>query len=666
MAVEYTWDATDWAINRATKVISYEGDAHVGTTPRYITTILFHREVGKLADDAVSSGDDEYDMTDLDATDRDTDDQINLVNGYTLDDGSVGTEAAWEHLYAGSIVDGSGTTLNRYSGFQVVGTTNKPTQPYAVQDGAVLDATPYWGTDLAADATANILCRGMIPTILNGCTIDGGRVTFLAREFLNTSAGADEYREYTLTLGLGEGVVALTTQDDINSARSSSTVAAETALYSNLTAAYNQLDVDGNTVDENYYSEWDIIGAGTKNGLFEFVKELTRREKTQALYGTQGQMFRGITHEIDYDNASGTIDEGLPLMWGTEVAWDTPLTTPGSVGQYYHFSGGAKGKLLALDNNTTDGFAIFAIQSGTPADNDTVTRADGTANDGFTVNVTVNDPGVGGGYGVVLANDDTDTLWIQLLSGVAPADNLTMWETTAVAVYDNATGAKADCNEPSGVQTRAVPANSVLGTYTGSDILGGYGVGIVPADLGATDSLTALDNTARNPQNNVTFTVSGLNAGDSVLVGPGTSNYTFTQMATDTSLTGVSTTVSINPSPGIPSDTPTSGTIRIERDSGNYSSHPFSVRDLGTDTFTITSHDFTSDPATSPANVWISYIDTDTSGTSESVTLISPSARDLFIKVREGSTPGSEIKTFQTTASVTTDTTVNAIRTDDF
>jgi len=63
--------------------------------------------------------------------------------------------------------------------------------------------------------------------------------------------------------------------------------------------------------------------------------------------------------------------------------------------------------------------------------------------------------------------------------------------------------------------------------------------------------------------------------------------------------------------------------------------------------------------------VWISYIDTDTSGTSETFTGVFDVTDDLVIIVREG-TSGDPIKQFITTDTFTNaDKTVNAIRTTD-
>ena len=45
----------DWSIDRATKVISYDGDDHGVGSETYATVIDFHRWLQSLADDAIAT-----------------------------------------------------------------------------------------------------------------------------------------------------------------------------------------------------------------------------------------------------------------------------------------------------------------------------------------------------------------------------------------------------------------------------------------------------------------------------------------------------------------------------------------------------------------------------------------------------------------------------------
>lgn len=247
-----------------------------------------------------------------------------------------------------------------------------------------------------------------------------------------------------------------------------------------------------------------------------------------------------------------------------------------------------------------------------------------------------------GGTGQMLAINSTTAatrMWIQLLTGIAPTDGQTITGGTSSATVDvNVT-----------VTARAVPS-TMMGTSTGSALIGAYGLGVEPADLSASDLLTDLDNTARTPPNNVTFTVSGLVSGeDRVLVGPEAAGILeLDQFSLSTTLSGGTETAVVVGS-AIPSDTPTTGTIRIQLDSGIY--RRVAYTSYTGSTFTIASTDFSTDNATSSNNVFISYIDELASGTTATFTSVYLADRDLFVRVRDGA--GSPIKTFETPATLT-------------
>jgi len=164
----------DWSVDRTTKSIRYEGTDR-GVSPSYATVIEFHRWLQDLADDAVSSGDDELDITDSTPSERSTDNIIKLINGYNID-----AEAA-EHLYDGSITQGEGPTEEIWDG--IVNFGNSDVQIQIIQDGAVL-TDDWWnqaGAGLNADATAGISHRFMIKVREFGVDIDGWEQVDLLR-----------------------------------------------------------------------------------------------------------------------------------------------------------------------------------------------------------------------------------------------------------------------------------------------------------------------------------------------------------------------------------------------------------------------------------------------------------------------------------------------------
>ena len=89
----------------------------------------------------------------------------------------------------------------------------------------------------------------------------------------------------------------------------------------------------------------------------------------------------------------------------------------------------------------------------------------------------------------------------------------------------------------------------------------------------------------------------------------------------------------------IPIDTPASGQIRVLRDSGKYTKIAYSA--YSGSTFTITSTNFSTDPVTIGANVFVAYIDeVNAAGTSLNFTTVFNAPRTLVIRRRYGAVAG--------------------------
>lgn len=624
-----------------------DGDIrHVAGTSTY-TVLQFHRWLQDLADDAVASGDDLLDITDLTPSERSTDNIITLLGAYNIDD------TAAQYLYDGSITQLGGDTL--YSGLVVVGSVETGTELQIVQNNTVL--TSYWGTGLNADAAANILLRIMVKTRDAGADIDGKRIRVQAREF------GDTYSEFSATLGQGNSTAAIFTGVDLNNQTAAGTVGAWTITN---TEGYQGLDVDGNSVNEFYYSQWDR-GSQSINDLYEYTKWIQRRGTAQTIHGLNGFLFRGITGQFDYDTESNAFTEDDIIAWGTSFAYDGETGAGLVVGdRVENTTQSGAGTVVYVQDAGTTGTVVIARDTTTPAwaDNDVITKV---ANAGggvltagsVTVQGTVSDNTASGGTAKVLALLDsgtTGTVWFQLLTGSNPVNNLPVYQ-------QGDTGVRGLVN---GTVTARTVSPAFIGQSTGSAIIGAFGIGIQPADLTASDLLFDLTNTPRTPPNNVQFTVGGLVSGeDRVLVGPesgGTLNVA--QFTLDVALTGASETT-INVNTAIPTDTPASGTVRVELNNGVYKRVPYSS--WTGDTFTITvgpEDDFTAGNASIGNNVFISYIDTLASSTSASFTSVYLSDRSLFIRVRDGG--ASPIKTFETTGTLgSAGGSTTAIRTSD-
>ena len=363
-------------------------------------------------------------------------------------------------------------------------------------------------------------------------------------------------------IGRGVNVVPLTYADDLNNATLIATIAA-IADISN-TEGYRAIDVDNSGTPENYYSEWDK-GANSINSFYERMKWLTRRGSASTVYGINGELFRGITHEITTDTASGTFSAVEAVSWS-----------------------GGTGRMLAINSTTAP-----------------------------------------------------TKMWIQLLTGVAPTDNQVITGGTSAAT----------CQVNVTVTERAL-SFPFCGVSTGSALIGGYGFGVQALDLSANDKLFDLTNTLRQAPNYVTFTVGGVvSTEDYVLVAPEDSGAIDTNFFTlDGALSGAAVT-SVVVNEAIPTWLPATGTIRIARSTGAFTRHPYSAYNTGTKTFTITSHDFSSNGAANGANCFPTPIDKLAGATSEAFTGIYPGSDvGLYIRVRDGgSTP---IKTFESTGTL--------------
>lgn len=537
------------------KDVRYIGAAHGAAGAGYYTVLELHRWLQDLADDASSASDDFLDITRDTPSDKSFDTIINLVNGYNID------ATASEHLYGGSIIQTDGDEI--YDGIQIV--ANVGCHVEIVQNGAVV-TNDFWnntpdgetGEGLNRDVANGISARFILKVRTGAADIDGRKILCQTREWGKT------YSEFKVNgTGRGVNVVPLTYADDLNNTTLIATIAALADVAN--TEGFRSIDVNNDTVNENYYSEWDR-GANSINTFYERMKWLSRRGSASTLYGVNGELFRGITHEITVDNPSATDFSAVEA-----VSWS-------------------------------------------------------------------------GGTGIMLAINDVNAptkMWIQLLTGVAPTNNQTITGGTS--------GATCDVNVTVTERTLSFP---FCGVSTGSALIGAYGFGLQATDLTASDKVFDLTNTLRQAPNYVTFTVGGIVSGeDYVLVASSDGGaIELDQFTLNGALSGAAVT-SVVVNEAIPTDTPASGTIRILRASGKYTRHPYSAYNAGTKTFTITSHDFSSDGAANGANTFISYIDKLASATSEAFTAVYSGAdRPLYVRVRDGGV--TPIKTFQTTATL--------------
>ena len=558
-------DASKWQVTVG-KVIEYIGPAHGLTGANYVSVLELHRWLQDLADAETISGDDFVAITVPNPTNKLFDTIIQLLNGFVL---GTTTTPADEYIYGGTIIQGSGGTEAIWDGISVISSPGVVVN--VIQNNTVL-VNDFWnnipfGTGVNGinpDSANGLAMQFMVKVRTGGAYIDNASLIFTTREWGKT------FSEFRIpSTGRGKNSVPLTYATDLNNATAIGTIAALVDI-TNVTAGYNAIDVNNDTTDEYYYSEWNR-GANSINTFYEYMKWLTRAGFATTLYGIPGEKFRGITHEVAVTTPRvSTIAEGVAATWT-----------------------GGSGQVLAVDSA-------------------------GTAT----------------------------KLWIQLLTGVAP--------TAAQLITVGAGSVTAAAGTPSTERGISTP---MCGASTGSSLVGSYGFSLEYADLAVNDKIQALDAITRQPPNNVSFTVNGVASGWRILVGPenGSGGILESQLSNTNLLNGVAVT-SVVVDEAIPANTPASGTIRIKRANGAFTRHPYSAVNTGTKTFTITSHDFSTNTAAIGADIYISYIDAAASGTSISFnTIQSGAAQTLYISARFGGTGPSytdSIKPAATTGSL--------------
>lgn len=302
--------AADVTINNTTKVIDYVGAAHGAAGAGYYTGIYLHRWLGSLADDAQASGasGDYMDMTKLTPSQRNGIDQIiQMLNGYTL------TETLIEHLYDCSVIMDGGNEI--YDGFTLIAAEGCDLQ--IVQDGAVI-ANDFWNTipdgettkGLNRDLTKGYAARFLLLVRTAGADIDLRKVLGQTRVFGYT------YSEFLVNgTSRGNNVISLNYTADNNNQTAAGTVATWTDITLT-TEGYNAIDVDANSVNEYYYSKWNVNKPTRSiNNFYERIKWLQRQASASTLYGLNGELFRGVTHQIAYSSLTGVFDDSNPITF---------------------------------------------------------------------------------------------------------------------------------------------------------------------------------------------------------------------------------------------------------------------------------------------------------------------------------------------------------------
>jgi hypothetical protein len=602
---------------------------------RAYTPLELHRLLSDLNDDQTIAGDDDLSIIDPTASDRQTDQIIRLLGAININD------TVSQHMYGGSVEQGSGNTRELYSGLGVQVTTPLgTTRPVLIKEDAII--TDYWNNAFMPDSVAGKV-RILVKTIEDGVAIDGQRVKGKLLEY------GELYFEGFTTLGTAETSLALFSSGDANNNTASGTVAGAPYNTIVLTEGYQTINFNEGSGATPFGLSIDF-GSASSLQTYERTKYVQRRGTAETLFGRNAQLVTGINRNFAYNNeGGGPFSEDEILAYGTEVPFTGGTGTVVALGDTVEGgTSNARGRVIYVDETTGTGTIILADVVGTFQNTESLTTLRGasewTATSGTVVNNTAS------GTLLLIALDDqgaTGNLYCQQLTGVIPVSTQT--------VFGRTSNATADVN--GAVSTRTIN-NQFVGSYTGTNYQTNFGVAIDVSDAIAGDSFPNLLGATISPPDNRSGTVTNLLSGDYVTVYPwdgttfdinGDAEPDFNEMTLATALTsGVSTSVDVG-NGNIPANTPTAGFLRVERDSdGNYDLLEYSSYVAATGVFTLV--------GTAPSNasiannVFRALIDKQTATTQESYTATYTTPNNVAVTVRRGGSP-SPIKTFKTTAS---------------
>lgn len=410
---------------------------------------------------------------------------------------------------------------------------------------------------------------------------------------------------------------------------------------------YLEIDGDATSGDDGNYAYfasavWNAVA--TQSLWFEVTT-------SPAIHGIPGELFRGITNQIGWDNG-GVFTEDEILFWGTKITYDNLQVSTFQVGEYVKIYNEGTTDVIMGGKVLKDAGSILTlmledITGGVIADNDIITGL--TSGSTADIATTIVDDDKAGGEGLLIALDDntgSGEVYIQVITGAAPVEDLEFVGRSSAATAD-----------ATAVLFSRTISPAFVGQSTGTNIIGAYGIGFDPDDIGSSDKFFDLANAPRTPPNNVTFTVSGLvSSEDRILVAPRTGASMNKALYTlNTALNGGAETAIVTVD-SIQTETPVTGTqsdnpkLRVQLNTGVYKMQPY--ESWTASTFTVLATDYAGNASADAGNnVFIGYIDVLADASSEAFTAVHSTNRDIIIRVRDGG--GTPIKTVENSAQFT-------------
>jgi len=695
--------ASDWTVTKSNGNIRYTGDDHNGVAPSYATVLEMRRWLQGLADDPeyVVASSDEIDITQLDPAKRLTDNYIRLKGIYNLDDASV------EHLYDGSIIQGTGGTEVFYDGIVNYGNVGVVIQ--LQQDSAII-SDDWWnwgvgGTDDTSTSAAFMTDSG------ESWTVDQWKGYVIKNTTDGSQALITSNTSNTITGVLYGGTVNLWNSGDaylISQGLNPDTTQgiSHRFLVKVRTAG---ADIDGRKligISRTYgksWSEFKIAGTNRGNNTLA-LKDATDINNTTAIATVAAYQDVFIDRTDSTTTVNGVNSAGQNILNVASGAVFSPgdfimtgVATDASEYQIASISTNALTLNRNLEVATVGGETVYDLNVGwrqIDVNNDATNEdyafefdkggktinqfteymkflgAENTVGyiyglpgemfrgitheldvDGATGTMaSVEDISWTGGAGQLIAIDSPTAatkIWFQLLTGSTPSDNDT--------ITGGISGATVDADLTTGSLTERPVSVPFYGVSTGSALIGSYGFSLQKVDLNKNDRVIDLTGVTITPPNNVVNTISGLTASeDYVFIAPWDGTTTdsegkpvieTTNMSNTNLLNGASTS-SIEVDEAIPDWVPDAGTLRVVTNAGRHQLCEYTLVNRTTQIFTISpTEDFSGDNASIGNDIYVTPIDVLASAGSETWSAVHSTDDDFVLVVRDGGgTPIEEYK----------------------
>ncbi len=582
----------------------------------------------------------------------------------TLDDSGTGAGTT------NSTGDYSGEDL--YANVYTLGSiaTNPNPQTYIFQNSSSI--TPWWGR---GDGSAAI--DVLIKVKESGSEIDGASITVYVRHY------GDLYDHFAIDLTSGgRNAVPLSSATDLNNNTLGEVILSVTSatgftvgnfVRGVTSGAYGEIIAVDTASSPDTITVGNIVGAaqftdsetvkettdGTSTGDTGDTTTLTSPHKTDVVAGYNDIKIWFVNGTITHGSVTGTFSAGEVVTGGTSSATGTMLLDSSGTMTLGNVTG-------TFQNSET----LTGGTSGATATSSSTLTSAYTMNKAFT-------QGSNNPYSVIVdaAGRTLSQVYEWLKYVTRSGANSSQYHYQTMYPVISSTVVQMDGEEYIAARvspdTAFTPVKaSPFGTFAGGKLFGAQGVWVQNMDSADIQNFQLIDSNGvtRTPPNFQSLTVTGIVSGDKVIVLRTTSGTTINKSVFTAASGNSSGNTTFVVSESIPSDTPSTGTIRIvdTSDTSVTRETRYTYTSWSTSTFSGLSPALDRTYTQTDDTAYVPYIDTTASSTSATVSVIYSADRTVLTRVRRYGGAGDSILPFETTGSFTsTGYSTAAIRTSD-